>query len=270
MDKKILYFSIILLIFLLNLNSPGEAQSRSPAELAKSLKLQPGFSFNIQPNIFGFSTQTKSDIGIKKVKVKEVIPDKIIELSWKIKNKSNEKIITTTGQLTADIFNQTSGLLLPVCWPKGNHKIINNTLIWLSKDSFKKIKQTGQIKWKTGFCENPMAEISRATREVKKSLSGKTSKKQRTSGNFLIADPIPVKYSININEQPKIVQAILAHTEFIDLVILDNPDNPLILKAMLKPALSGTFDIMAPFIVLKTFLGYEITDIYTSGYKKQP
>lgn len=261
--KKIFCKIIIFLtIFLLILIFPIQAQNDSPLELAESVKLQPGFSFNIQPNVFGFNMNTNSDIGIRKIKITEVIPDKNIKLSWEIKNKVNDKIVTTTGELTADIFNQPSGLLLPSGWPKGQHNITDNTLIWLNKKSFKELKTTGKTKWKASFYENPMAELSQTMGEIKKSLSDKTTEKKETQKDFLNAGSASVKYSVNINGKTQVVQGISASTDFIDLIILDNSDNPLILKAMLKPAMSGSFDIMAPFIILKTFLGYEITDIY--------
>ena len=59
------------------------------------------------------------------------------------------------------------------------------------------------------------------------------------------------------------VRTIEAHNWFGRYTILDDPENPLVLKVTFNPLSSGALDVFSPTGLLKTVMGYQVVEIST-------
>lgn len=79
----------------------------------------------------------------------------------------------------------------------------------------------------------------------------------------LAADAEPGSLRVNVNGQDATLETVRARNWFVDLQILNHPDNPLILKATFNPLSDGPLGVFSPLGAFKALLGFQVTEIQT-------
>lgn len=109
-----------------------------------------------------------------------------------------------------------------------------------------------------------------AIREAYSGLTGQLTTEQRTGLQYLEADQQLANFQLSVNGRKAVVPAIRASNWFIELYILNNPENPLILKATLNPLSDGPLDLFTPLGMVKALLGFQVTALDSAGAPSVP
>ena len=227
---------------------------------SRSIELKKGLSLNIRPTFLGV-TGTVNDIlatedGLTEVEVTEV--DESFKISW---SKSDE----TNGTLNASKFSMADSMTLPAFWDEGDQEISYNGIIWLSYEVFEELTNEGQTEWGLGLSNNILgttSDLLRLFRSVADKLFEEDKTPAQTKSPFTItAKGDPVVFPLRVNGKIENVSVVLAEGWFANYVILNNPQNPLILKVNINPLAVGALDTFKDLGVDTQSVGYEVTSV---------
>ena len=274
-------------------------------EAAAKLVLAPGDSFDVNQTFFGFggvitqlSALTK---GSRTVQVAQYASLSSAELSWqtvldretdasrtaradaetlRLKGMASgtgpipepviERVVTT-GTVTQINLKDAHELYLPTYWNKGENRLQSEkSAIWLSDDAFQELTRTKKTvldlgylaSGATGIVKN-MTDLRNALNKLRNEAQGEEQKKDPLLLE-LISDQEEVSLVINGKETK--VAVIRARNWFGEVVVLNNRQNPLILKATFNPLATGAAEIMGSEKGLKTLFGYEIKNINAAAF----
>lgn len=146
-----------------------------------------------------------------------------------------------------DLNLKTAHALFPPVYWMPNDTIIKHEQsgVWLSDEAFEDLRQTRQTVLNFGVLDATANKISQNISQLRSAWErlrhqaqddGEKKNKERA---VLKADPDFVDWTLKVNGQDVIVSAIRAKNWFGDIVILNNRQNPLILKMTLNPMLAG-------------------------------
>lgn len=161
------------------------------------------------------------------------------------KGSTKSKIDTLYGHISSG-FLTSDECVIPCYWQKGEY-YTNASLLWLSKKSFKELKEKSFTEWTLSFLKEPPKRFNNV-------------KKDKLS---LVKTDATVFYTVKFNGKHKSFPVINAVDSFQnEYTILDDENNPLILQVAYNPPQDMTFGFFGIARFLKAIAGYRITEIY--------
>ena len=164
--------------------------------------------------------------------------------------------ITDEGRLTSERLDDAHAALLPIYWPQVDAETTETSLIWLSAEAFSELKETRQTRWSADV----LTRISNLPRWALNQIDEAAADRDI----FLTAEPEFIDFEVTVNGQPTTVQAIEAFDDFGNrYVILDDAENPLILKFTFNVVTTGAIgiDVGIWTLIKALFSGYEVVEV---------
>jgi hypothetical protein len=257
------------------------ATSQSPESPPPDLSLAPGMQIGlVATTVGGLAPRTSVNPdepgGGTLVTVQEVQPGESVTIIWQQAIEREvppvgtkpvvgvgtpeptpmTEIIIEEGTITASGLDSAHAALLPLYWPLSEADTTDTSLMWLSQKAFEELERARQTRWSadvlTRFTHLPVWVIEQLDEE--------------TSGRelYLRAEPDFVDFDMTINEQRTRFQAIQAFDDFgNEYIILDNAENPLIVKFKFNAASTGTVGVDAGIwtLIKAIFSGYRVVEI---------
>ncbi len=258
----------------------------SPADASKNINFVPGSQIEMRQTYLGLGAKLadklsgESKDGVRIITIERFAPMRVINLKWKlsrnvetavsIKARNSGKTLdpvmemqTVVGGLENVDLTSTHKLYPPAYWPTESIPAKSTSAIWVSNEVFEELTRTKTATVYFGITDqflfgalNTAKQFSNAIDALKgeaKKIEGKTDV------DLTQADAELAEWPLNVNGKDIKVQVIKARNWFGEIVILNNPQNPLILKMTFNPLTKGVLDIVAGDGFLQTLLGYEIT-----------
>ncbi len=156
---------------------------------------------------------------------------------------------------------------LPAYWTLGLNDLMNEKSgIWLSEDAFMELVRTRHTILNLGIFDSEANQAAKNVADLKTALD-RLRKQANEDGKFkdltlLEAEPDFIEYPLQVNGQTVTVSAIKAKNWFGEVIVLNSPQNPLILKVTMNPFASSASDALGGNVALLDKLyGYEISNI---------
>ena len=168
------------------------------------------------------------------------------------------------GAVTLSQWQDSNALLLPALWPEGSQTLTGESLIWLSPAAFTELRGARRTRFGLGLLERSLPQgvsprLAPALDALAERLREAADQRRRLAD--LEAERDFGSFSLKVNGRSVEVPTVVARSWFADYVILDDADNPLVLKLTLNPISAGPLDIFSPLALLKTLLGYQVVAI---------
>ena len=274
--------------------SPKDAAAKINFTAGNILLIRQGFT-GLASSIaakFGFGV----DEGVRTVVIKSFAPSQRADVEWKLTSKvetaasikaradfekkkkpvgigeaelkAPEPVYQTrevTGSVLKANLQSAHSLFLPAAWPEGITDAYGSGIIWLSSDVYENLVKSKQSTLDLGLFEPSISKTLESVGEFKTAL-GKLKGQVDQVGDrqdvyLFTADPDLTDWKLKVNGADVTVQVFKAHSWFGEIVVLNNPQNPLVLKVTVNPLSSGILDLVSGKSAFKDFLGYEVTEL---------
>ncbi len=229
------------------------------AAAAAEFDLRAGTQLTVRPSTLGVTGAIDEALGNEersvRVTLREVDPERALRLDWKSASAS--------GTVALSSYEGARAMLLPVFWPDGDARAYGNGGLWLSRAAFNALKINGTTEWRLGLAERTLATVSSAFEAFNRlsvTLSGSATSTALASPFQLKKTGTTDAFPLMIDGRLTLVRAVRASSWFADLVILDNVDNPLILKVVVHPVAQPALKALAGAVRWNE-LGYDITSV---------
>lgn len=172
--------------------------------------------------------------------------------------------VTTTGTVMGINLTAPHAALLPTYWLEGIHDVHGERSgIWLSDDAFQELVRTRRTILNLGLFDESLNEAIKSVGELKDAVSRlrqqASEEGARKDLTELEADGEFIEWPLDINGERRMVSAIRAKNWFGEVIILNNRQNPLILKVTLNPVTLGVE--AANSGAIDKLFGYEIRNV---------
>ncbi len=229
------------------------------AAAAAEFDLRAGTQLTVRPSTLGVTGAIDEALGNEersvRVTLREVDPERALRLDWKSASASGTVVLSS--------YEGARAMLLPVFWPDGDARAYGNGGLWLSRAAFNALKINGTTEWRLGLAERTLATVSSAFEAFNRlsvTLSGSATSTALASPFQLKKTGTTDAFPLMIDGRLTLVRAVRASSWFADLVILDNVDNPLILKVVVHPVAQPALKALAGAVRWNE-LGYDITSV---------
>lgn len=272
-----------------------ELAKLSPEEAAKRISFTPGDTFELRQTMVGFGSALPELLGqrdgVKAVTVKRFAPMNVAELEWSMEAKRETEASRTereayerardageaatlpavrfetkpsSGSLKAIGLRSPHTTSLPASWPEGESSLREEQSgLWLSDDAYQELSRTGLTTLNLGVFDEETNRLAQGLQDVNKALSALRARASEDGKNhdltLMKADAERVTVPLDINGVEVKVTAIRAKNWFGEITVLDNRQNPLILKLTINPLSAGLAETLGGSLSsLDQLLGYEI------------
>lgn len=229
-------------------------------EMSRTIEFKPGLSFIIRPTSLGVTGSVDEVFGeegrLLHVTVREADPEASSLLEWKTS--------AATGTLELRSFEGARAMLLPAFWPAGTGQAVQNGGIWMSRAAFASLQGEGSTEWRLGLAERALSVVSEAFQTFNTlaiAYAGAASSSPLGSPFQLRKAGTSNTFPLLLNGRLELVRVVRASSWLADLLILDHPENPLILKVVVHPVARPALMALEPASVHWKEMGYEITSI---------
>jgi hypothetical protein len=171
---------------------------------------------------------------------------------------------SASGTLTVSPYADAETMILPAFWQTGAITASHNGGLWLSRSAYDALSAGKEVEWRIGVADDALGTLSTALKTFN-SLSAQFFG-SATAGPEL--SPFTIKktgtaeaFPLMLDGQLTLLRTLEASSWFADFVILDNPDDPLILKVSVHPAAAPALKALQSEHLRSDELGYEITSL---------
>jgi len=234
--------------------------SADPGAAASAISLKKGLAFTVRPSALGVSGAIDETFGLDeralKVDVREADPEDSLTLDWKTGS--------STGSLALGAYDGASAMLLPAFWTAGDAEAEGNGGLWLSRAAYDALEADGMTEWRLGLAEHAFSAVSKAFRtfnELSAKLSGSATATDPVNPFMIRKTAVIEAYPLSVDGRIVLVRAVKATSWFAEFLILENPENPLILKVTVNPIAAPALRAFESAEIRWEELGYEITSI---------
>lgn len=283
-------------VFQKNKDKPTQTET---VEAAKAIEFIPGDGFTINQTFMGVGGLLSNLAGFKdgkrEVTITRFAPAHVANLEWSLtsqretaaskKARENyEKALkegkasglppqpafeegVTTGTVSDISLASSHSAYFPNYWTSATTSLSGErSAVWLSDDAFQELSRTRHTVLNFGVFDEALQKATKGISDVKEAIDALQKRANTESENkdltLLEADETTSDYKIRVNGEEKTVSVIKARNWFGEIIVLNNPQNPLILKASLNPVTSGAADAASGTeAFFDKFFGFEITDI---------
>ena len=214
-------------------------------------------TFTVRPSALGVTGAIDEAFGLDgkamTVEVTEADPETSLGLAW--------KTASATGTLLLKSYEGAHAMLLPAFW-SGDAVAEANGGLWLSKAAYGELVEAGKTEWRLGLAENAFATLSKAFaafNDLSAKLSSSSTSTQLASPFMIERKGVVEAYPMTVDGKIVLVRAVKASSWFADFLILENENNPLILKVTVNPVAAPALKALAAAEIRWEELGYEIT-----------
>src|ERR1019366_2958029 len=161
------------------------------------------------------------------------------------------------GTLSFPDFATATEFLLPGLWPEGVATIAGSSALWISPNAFAELKAAGRA-------TVPFSLSSRALRDPAASLLKRAlqlSSDVATGPPQLWTRDAETDFALRVDGAEACVAALGARNWFGLYTVLAAGGPPLVLSVLPGPASSPGLDLFAPAGVLRTLLGYRVSEV---------
>lgn len=230
-----------------------------PAAATAAIALKPGLAFTVRPSSLGLTGSIDAALGndmkAVRVTVTSAEPGRTA-VAWEGASAS--------GTLAFASGASAHAMLLPAFWPSGAAVSESNGGLWLSGAAYAELRDAGTTEWRLGLAENAFSALSKAFaafNDVASRLSGSATATSPISPFTTKKTGIVEAYPMSVDGRIVLARAVKASSWFADFLILENENNPLILKVTVNPVAAPALKALEPAAVRWEELGYEITAI---------
>lgn len=231
-----------------------------PAAATAAIRLESGLGFTVRPSALGVSGAIEEAFGLDgralEVEVRDADPERALTLGW--------KTASATGTLKLGPYEGARAMLLPAFWLAGESSADGNGGLWLSRAAYDDLAGEGKTEWRLGLAENAFSTLSKAFaafNDLSAKLSGSATS-TRVDSPFTIEKTAVVEaYPLTVDGRIVLVKAIKATSWFAEFLVLENAENPLILKVTVNPVAAPALKALESAEIRWDELGYEITSI---------
>jgi len=280
---------------------PAEFEGISPKEAAERINFVPGSRIEIRQTYLGVGAKIAEKLsgddksGVRIITIERFAPMNVANLSWqlsqyvetdeshqarldyetKVKNLEDGEDApkepevdterqTVIGSLKDINLKSTHKIFLPAYWPTGDATTPDLSAIWVSAEIYEELKGTKNSTVYFGILDSALfgalataAQFADSVAALQKDAAAIST---RVDVDLVNADE-PSEWELLVNGEEVTVQVIKARNWFGEFVVLDNPQNPLILKMTFNPISAGALDLISGTAFLKSLLGYEVTQL---------
>ncbi|MFA5935715.1 MAG: hypothetical protein WC787_02590 [Patescibacteria group bacterium] len=266
----------------------------SPKDAALRINFVPGSVIETRSTFLGFGAKLAAAMagqnkeGTRVIVITRFAPNETANVEWKLSSKVEgatsikareqarkekktepEPVMvdqTALGQVNGINLKDAHSMMLPAYWPETTTGTAFGTSgIWLSKDVFEGYSRSRVATLDFGILDPSIqGAVAKASefRDALTKLQGQVTKiEERTDVFLLKGEEQPSEWTLKVNGQDVKVEVLKGRTWFGEIVVLNNPQNPLVLKVTLNPATSGVTDLITNFSALKALFGYEVTEL---------
>lgn len=177
--------------------------------------------------------------------------------------ETETEMVAVQGGLESINLENSHALYLPAYWPSERAQAKSTSAIWLSEDVYKELTTTRNSTIYYGILDENLFGAMKLAKQFADSVAALKNKAQQESKNTEVelvrADEDFTDWTLKVNGQDITVQVFKARNWFGEMVVLNNPQNPLILKMTLNPLALGALDLLDGGVFLQSLLGYEVT-----------
>jgi len=172
---------------------------------------------------------------------------------------------TVIGGLENIDLKNAHQLYPPAYWPSSKQDAKSTSAIWLSEDVFNELTKTRQATLSFGLTDENLYGALKTARDfadaVKELGNQATAAQKETELDLAKADEDYGEQTLKINGQDVKVQVFKARNWYGEITVLNNPQNPLILKMTFNPLAAGAASLFKGQALLPSLLGYEVTEL---------
>ncbi len=182
----------------------------------------------------------------RNVVIKHFAPANLADVEWKadFTNPDKQKM-QRSGALPGGNLKNSYELDLPAFWKEGDDNALGKGILWLSPDVYENLSVSKQSSLDLGLTDaNLIAKLPEGKTKAGLLALGNEVKKiiDRQDVFFAKADNGLGEYQLVVNGKPTKVEVIKAHNWFGEVTVLNNKQNPLVLKLQLaKNSQEGNF-----------------------------
>ncbi len=241
--------------------SPAESAKKINLVKANVIKIRQSFSNqgDAMARQLGWGPEVTFDVVIRRF-----APGYEAEIEWRRSTSVKTGLTTAsstgmvnrqfTGAFTGATLQNSHSLMLPSVWIEGERDAFGSGLLWISSDVYENLVKSKMSTFTLGlFDQNAFNTVkgSAMFTGVIQKLKAESAKPIYKDTTLTIADA-PTVMSLNVNGKPVNVEVVVAHNWLSDIVILNNPQNPLVLRVTMK---------QIPGVSADGFFDYEVTDL---------
>jgi hypothetical protein len=269
-------------------------EDMTPTEVTEKLDFIPGSNLEMRQTVFGFGAKLADALagnnkeGVRVVIIERFAPREVVNVSWSLKTKSESQDSKTAREeatklkksipepemvdtiLTGNVKNfdlkNATMLYVPAFWPmKDEAPSFGSSGIWLPNDVFDSLSKNRVATLDFGLLDQALQGIFGESSEFKNGFANlvKEMKKieNRTDVYKIDGEKDLVDWPIKVNGKNVKVQVIKAKSWFGEIVVLNNSQNPLVLKLTLNPIIAGISGLVGDQKSLGSLVGYEVTGL---------
>ncbi|MHB8831468.1 MAG: hypothetical protein ACYC44_05145 [Patescibacteria group bacterium] len=251
---------------------PANFENASPAEASKRINFVPGSQVEIRQTYLGADAKKADALagdnkeGVRIITLERFAPMVYAKLSWKLSSQgaTSTEMRTVRGSVENINLKSSHEFYPPAYWPSDTTDAKDTSAIWLSQDAFEELTKTKHATLFYGLTDGLLFGDLRTAKEffdAITSLSNQVIEANKTTDtDWAKADEEYSDWTLKVNGQDIKVQVIKAHNWFGEIVVLNNPQNPLVIKMTFNPALQDK-SLLKSSDFLTTLLGYEVTQL---------
>jgi hypothetical protein len=271
---------------------PANFDGVSSEEASKRINFVPGSQIEIRQTYLGTGARLAEELsngdktGVRIITIERFAPANYANLNWSlsqdvetqmsilartayeagetdIKPEIETERLTVVGSIKNIDLKNSHKLFLPAYWPTDQAEIAGLSAIWASVDVLEEL-QTKNSTIYFGILDSALFGAMSTAKEFADSINALNKDMAQVSSKVevdLVKADEPSDWELMVNGEKVTVQVIKARNWFGEIVVLNNPQNPLILKMTFNPDSAEALDQSSGTGLLKSLLGYEITQL---------
>jgi hypothetical protein len=272
---------------------PADFTGVSSEEAAKRINFVQGSQIEIRQTYLGMGAKQAEELsdgdktGVRIITIERFAPANYANLNWSlsqnvetqssvqaraayeagetdVKPEFETERLTVVGSLNNLDLKNSHKLFLPAYWPTDQAEIAGLSAIWVSVDVLEELQKTKNSTIYFGILDSTLFGAMGSAKEFSDSIKALQTDVSKTSSAIEVdltkADD-PSDWELMVNGEKVTVQVIKARNWFGEIVVLNNPQNPLILKMTFNPTSAETLASLSGADFLKSLLGYEVTQL---------
>lgn len=268
-----------------------EIQKMSPKDAARAIRFKQGSGFEIHQaalKVQGEFVKGDPALSQRSVTLNEFTPGLNAKLQWTLQQKVETDeykktleefrtgatgtepkpsygLMVTAGSLSAINFGNAHKLLFPSLWPDGESAARSASAVWTSKTVYEELSRTRVSTVYLNILDGAAA-LAAENDDLQKAIALLRTQSEnalkKIDVDLMKAEGDVSNMKLQVNGKEATVQVIRARNWFGEMTVLDNPDNPLILKFSLNPPLTGdSAEASRGMNYLKDLFSFEITRV---------